>query len=258
MSSQGRVELEIRNALPEIRESLNWITAKLSAGNEGSILTSYSGDGGGVWKELRRELILEGFASPHIKQHKAMIMDYFRELGERGLLDDPGQLDIVDGNLDVGQASDEKQETIEELGESSRATGAPAPSDVESVNRPAVFRAADGLHVRDINVKRDFLIRLARREEGAGKVFLQPVRNENRVSDEAIDIDPPFRENQGKRDGFSNEEMKTKRSWEEMQDQESYISDYEVGICETAIGTSAKPGFLKKWKSKSLPAKSQS
>lgn len=35
-------------------------------------------------------------------------MDYFRELGERGLLDDPGQLDIVDGNLDVGQASDEK------------------------------------------------------------------------------------------------------------------------------------------------------
>ncbi|PMD64245.1 uncharacterized protein K444DRAFT_502503, partial [Hyaloscypha bicolor E] len=79
----GRVEREIRNALPEIRESLNWITAKLSAGNEGSILTSYSGDDKGVWKELRRELILEGFASPHISQHKAMIMDYFRELGER-------------------------------------------------------------------------------------------------------------------------------------------------------------------------------
>jgi hypothetical protein len=97
-----------------------------------------------------------------------------------------------------------------------------------------------------------------RGEEGAGKIFLQPVRNENRVSGEAIDIDLPFRENQDKRDGFSNEEVTTKRSWEEMQDQESYISDYEVGICETAIGTSAKPGFLKKWKSKSLPAKSQS
>jgi hypothetical protein len=128
MSSQGRVEREIRNALPEIREPLNWITAKLSAGNEGSILTSYSGDDKGVWKELRRELILEGFASPHISQHKAMIMDYFRELGERGLLD---------GNLDVGQAFDEKQETIEELGESSRATGAPAhPMSRVSIGLP--------------------------------------------------------------------------------------------------------------------------
>jgi hypothetical protein len=137
MSSQGRVEREIRNALPEIRESLNWIIAKLSAGNEGSILTSYNGDDKGVWKELRRELILEGFASPYIRQHKAMIMDYFRELGERGLLDDPGQLDIVDGNLDVGQAFDEKQETIEELGESSRATGAPAhPMSRVSIGLP--------------------------------------------------------------------------------------------------------------------------
>jgi hypothetical protein len=139
MSSQGRVEREIGNALPEIRESLNWIAAKLSTSNEGSILTSYSGDDKGVWKELRRELILEGFASPHIRQYKAMIMDYIKEVGERGLLDDPGQLGIVDGNLDVGQASGEKQETIEELSESSRTTGAPSPSDVESVNRPAVF-----------------------------------------------------------------------------------------------------------------------
>jgi hypothetical protein len=68
-----------------------------------------------------------------------MIMDYIKALGEREILDDPGQLDIVDGNLDVGQASGEKQETIEELSESSRTTGAPSPSDVESANRPAVF-----------------------------------------------------------------------------------------------------------------------
>jgi len=68
-----------------------------------------------------------------------MIMDYIKDLGERGLLDDPGQLDIVVGNLDVGQASGEKQETIEELGESGGTTAASLPSDVESVNRPAVF-----------------------------------------------------------------------------------------------------------------------
>jgi hypothetical protein len=100
-----------------------------------------------------------------------MIMDYIKEFGERGLLDDPGQFDIVGGNLDVGQASSEKQETIEELCESSRATGVPSPSDVESVNRPAVFRAADVLPVRDINVKRVFLIGLVRREEGVGENY---------------------------------------------------------------------------------------
>jgi hypothetical protein len=68
MSSQRRIERVIVNAVPEIRESLNWMAAKLSTSNEGSILTSYSGDDKGVWKELRRELILEGFASPHIRQ----------------------------------------------------------------------------------------------------------------------------------------------------------------------------------------------
>jgi hypothetical protein len=166
MSSQGRVEREISNALPEIRESLNWIAAKLSTGNEGSILTSYDGDDKGVWKELRRELILEGFASPRIRQYKAMIMDYIKEVGERGLLDDAGQLDIVDGNLDVGQASGEKQETIEELGESGGTTAASLPSDVESANRPAVFRAADVLSVRDINLKKEFY--WVGEEEGAG------------------------------------------------------------------------------------------
>jgi hypothetical protein len=166
MSSQGRVERGISTALPEIRESLNWIAAKLYTGNERSILTSYSGDDKGVWKELRRELILEGFASPRIRQYKAMIMDYIKEVGERGLLDDAGQLDIVDGNLDVGQASGEKQETIEELGESGGTTAASLPSNVESANRPAVFRAADVLSVRDINLKKGFY--WVGEEEGAG------------------------------------------------------------------------------------------
>jgi hypothetical protein len=125
----------------------------------------------GFGKSFGENSFLEGFASPHIRQYKAMIMDYIKELGERGLLDDPGQFDIVGGILDVGQGSSEKQETIEELCESSRATGAPSPSDVESVNRPGVFRAADVLPVRDINVKWGFLIGLVRREEGVGENY---------------------------------------------------------------------------------------
>jgi len=106
MGSQGRVEQQISNALPEIREALNWITAKLSRGNEGSILTSYSGDDKGVWRELRRGLVLEGFASPHIKQHKTIIMDYIKELGERGLLDDPEQAGNLEIHPDMSSAGD--------------------------------------------------------------------------------------------------------------------------------------------------------
>ncbi|PMD47168.1 hypothetical protein L207DRAFT_575965 [Hyaloscypha variabilis F] len=110
MGSQGRVEKEISDALPEIRESLNWITAKFSRGNEGSLLTSYNGDDKGVWRELRRELVLEGFASPHIKQHKAMIMDYIKELGERGLLGDLEEPENSSGELSLEILSNEKQE----------------------------------------------------------------------------------------------------------------------------------------------------
>jgi len=110
MGSQGRVEKEISDALPEIRESLNWITAKFSRGNEGSLLTSYNGDYKVVWRELRRELVLEGFASPHIKQHKAMIMDYTKELGERGLLDDLEEPEDSSAELSLKIPSNEKRE----------------------------------------------------------------------------------------------------------------------------------------------------
>jgi hypothetical protein len=49
------------------------------------------------------------------------------------------------------------------------------------------------------------------------------------------------------------EEVTTERSWVEIQDQESDISDYEVGMTEAAIGTSAKSEFLRRRKTK-IPA----
>jgi hypothetical protein len=88
IGSQGRVERQITDTLPEMRQSLDWITAKLSTSNEGSILTSYTGDDKAVWKELRRELVIEGFSSDHIREHKRIIMAYIKELGDRGALDD--------------------------------------------------------------------------------------------------------------------------------------------------------------------------
>ena len=53
--------------------------------------------------------MLEGFASPYIKQHKAMIMDYIKELGKRGLLDDLEEPENSSGELSLKIPSNEKQ-----------------------------------------------------------------------------------------------------------------------------------------------------
>lgn len=91
LGSQGRVEKQLNNQGSELRamrQSLNWITASLSTGHEGSILTTYSGDDKAVWKELRRELVVEGYSSSIIFRHKSLIIAYVKELGSRGALDD--------------------------------------------------------------------------------------------------------------------------------------------------------------------------
>lgn len=91
MSSQGRVEQQMDRQgfeLREMRQSLNWITASLSSRSEGSVLSTHAGDDKAVWKELRRELIGEGYSSSIITTHKGTIMDYVKELGDRGVLDE--------------------------------------------------------------------------------------------------------------------------------------------------------------------------
>jgi hypothetical protein len=106
MGSQGRVEQYMDgqgSELRKIRQSLNWITATLSNAGEGSILTTYAGDDKAVWKELRRELVGEGYSSDLVSRHKSTIIKYVKQLGERGALDEidaPSEslssLDIVD------------------------------------------------------------------------------------------------------------------------------------------------------------------
>jgi hypothetical protein len=59
-----------------MRSSLNWITANFQAKSdksEGSVLTSYTGDDKGVWREFRRELVREGFSSDMLRKHKRTI-----------------------------------------------------------------------------------------------------------------------------------------------------------------------------------------
>ena len=82
--------IEGGGVLKEIQMSVNNITTHFisKSNDEGSVFTTYAGDDKGVWREFRRELCHNGFSSETIQKHKTLIMDYIKELGERGLLDE--------------------------------------------------------------------------------------------------------------------------------------------------------------------------
>lgn len=93
LGTMGRVEQQMNDAggdLKEIKQVVNGITAHLMtrSNHEGSILTAYPDDDKAVWKDFRRELVVEGFSSSVIDKNKHLIKAYIRELGARGLLDD--------------------------------------------------------------------------------------------------------------------------------------------------------------------------
>ena len=86
------------------------------------------------------------------------------------------------------------------------------------------------------------------RRKAARENYQWPVENENRSNRYRAAL--PRKSGQTR---WHFEEVTTERSWEEMQEQESNISDYEVGMNEAATGTSAKSEILKKQKMR-IPA----
>ncbi|KAI4185172.1 MAG: hypothetical protein L6R41_004281 [Letrouitia leprolyta] len=89
----GTVEKKMDEAggdLRDIRAAVNKITAHLLAteGQEGSVLTTYTNDDRDAWRELRRELVKDGFHDSIVRRHMDTIMAYVKELGSRGILDD--------------------------------------------------------------------------------------------------------------------------------------------------------------------------
>lgn len=93
LGSQGRMEERMINhgtITSEIRETVNLFVASKAIGQkDGTVLTSRTNDDSRVWKELRRELIAEGFTSDVISDNKQLIKAYIAELGDRGALDEP-------------------------------------------------------------------------------------------------------------------------------------------------------------------------
>ena len=103
VGSVGRVEKQMDVAggeLKRIRIAVNSIAAQLVAdgGREGSVLTAYENDDRAVWKELRRELVRDGFSSSVIRKHHGTIIAYVKELAARGLLDEQELTEEVEAN----------------------------------------------------------------------------------------------------------------------------------------------------------------
>lgn len=97
--SIGRVEQQMNDAgndLRDIKRVVNSLAAtQMSQGlHEGSILSSYTNDDKSAWKEIRRELRHKhGFHDAELRKYRALIVDYLRELGDRGVLDEKDEYD---------------------------------------------------------------------------------------------------------------------------------------------------------------------
>ena len=90
--------------LRDIQMAIHSITTKSMSTDkhEGSAFTDYSDDDKSVWRTLRRELRQDGCSSSVVDKHKRLILDYIKELANRGLLDEKDLCeDFSDGKYDI-------------------------------------------------------------------------------------------------------------------------------------------------------------
>jgi len=124
LSSQGRVEKELNAVggdLAGVRAKVNWIAANMTAKNgDESVWTSHTNDDKRFWRELRRELINEGYSSSVIHKHKHLLKSYVEELGQRGVFDhETDEEDAEYLNEDSEESSDESVDGQQETGSQS-------------------------------------------------------------------------------------------------------------------------------------------
>jgi hypothetical protein len=104
------LNLSTGSEMRKIKLSIDGIAAKMASGHEGSLLTSYGDDDKAAWKELRRELHRDGFEDSFIRENRLSIMDYVRELGDKGAFDEAEPSVAIGGSVDDG-ISDVASET---------------------------------------------------------------------------------------------------------------------------------------------------
>ena len=158
----GRVEKQMNDAggdLKEIKTAVNGITAHLmaSAGEERSVLTTYADDDAAIWREFRRELIKDGFSSDVIRRYKTTIQAYVKELGSRGVLDEPSSLTSLENTL-------VDKQPFEEVGPSANVNTTSQKPTISSLKEGNPLTSVDnamgytkliGQHAPTVNVKMD-------------------------------------------------------------------------------------------------------
>ena len=95
METVGRIEQEMNKSggiLRDIQSAVNSLTIKMISQDckDGSVSTNYSDDVGAMWRGFRKELRQNGFSDSIVRKHKRLMLDYIKELGDRGFLDENG------------------------------------------------------------------------------------------------------------------------------------------------------------------------
>jgi hypothetical protein len=112
LGSQGRIEIQLSRQggdVEAIRESINWILARMATIPEASVMTSYTNDSKSFWRDMRRELVKDGYSSSVIHSYKSLIKAYVKELSDRGVLDEP--LEPYSAPTSVSQPAQESPNT---------------------------------------------------------------------------------------------------------------------------------------------------
>jgi hypothetical protein len=117
LGSQGRAEKQLNDVgrdLKGIRGKVDWIAAKITAkGGDGTVWTSYENDDKAFWRELRRELVVEGYDSSVLQKHKQLLKEYIKELGSRGVFDQVFDEDSPKDDPEERESDDSEPENID-------------------------------------------------------------------------------------------------------------------------------------------------
>jgi hypothetical protein len=122
LGSLGKVEKHMSSYgadIKRLQHSVNWlIVSKQESIVEGLVFTNYKDDNKKFWRELRRDLVNEGYSSSVLQEHKKLIKDYIAKLGNKGVLDNvellenpellynTGSLDDLEVTADIDSTDD--------------------------------------------------------------------------------------------------------------------------------------------------------
>jgi hypothetical protein len=136
LGSLGRVENRLNNVderFDGIERKVDWVVANMVLRNgEGSVWTSYADDEKPFWRELRHELVQEGFPSSALQNYKGLIKAYVKELGKLGVFDE----NIDEENASAGVANTNASE--QEVGFQNKNSEAGPDTSPPVLNRQTV------------------------------------------------------------------------------------------------------------------------